>query len=100
MPDSTDRRAVGEFGRQEQIAAHRLDGLTKCGQQKIAAPFDAGNAVLGDPERLGQADLRKLPRRRSSRNVISSSISSAARASTLLRGTGPSSGFCRSRSPA
>lgn len=56
-----DRRAVGEFSDKGQIAAHTLDGLAKCGQQKIAPPFEAGNSVLGDSERFGHADLRELP---------------------------------------
>ena len=55
-----DRRAVREFSDKRQIATHRLDGLPERGQQEVAALFEARNAVLGDPEGLGHADLRAL----------------------------------------
>jgi len=54
------RRAVGEFSHQRPVPAHGLDGLPDGAQQEIAAFFEARDAVLGDPARLGHADLGKL----------------------------------------
>jgi len=61
-PGDYDRRTVGEFSNKGQVSAHGLDGLPQRREQKIAALFEARNAVLGDTESLGDPDLRELAR--------------------------------------
>jgi hypothetical protein len=55
-----DRRAVGKLGNDAQVATHGFDGFSQRGKQQVAAFFKPGDAVLGDPEGLGNAGLRKL----------------------------------------
>src|SRR5260370_28566535 len=55
-----DRRAVGKSGSDVHVAAHGVDCFSQRGKQQVAAFFKARDAVLGDPESLGNAGLRKL----------------------------------------
>src|SRR6476661_6620978 len=57
-----DRLTVGKLSYERQVSAHGLDGLSKRGEQQIAALFKARNAVLRDPESFGHPDLRELAR--------------------------------------
>ena len=71
-----------ETRRPAKVPAHGLDRFSEGGQQQIAPLFEARNTVLAHPERPGHFYLREL---------ASSAINSAARASTFLRWAGPSS---------
>ena len=55
-----DRRAVGKLGNDVHLATHGFDRFSQRGEQQVAAFFKPGDAVLGDPESLGNAGLRKL----------------------------------------
>jgi len=55
-----DRRAVGKLGNDVHLATHGFDGFSQRGEQQVAAFFKPRDAVLGDPESLGNASLRKL----------------------------------------
>ncbi len=55
-----DRRAVGKLGNDVHLATHGFDGFSQRGEQQVAAFFKPRDAVLGDPESLGNAGLRKL----------------------------------------
>lgn len=57
-----DGGAVGEFGYQGEVAAHGFNGLAECGKEQVAALFEARDAVLGDAELAGDADLSELAR--------------------------------------
>lgn len=48
---------VGELRDKGEIAAHRLDRFPQGGKQKVAALFEARDAVLSDAQFLGYADL-------------------------------------------
>jgi hypothetical protein len=55
-----DRRAVGKLGNDAHVATHGFDGFSQRGKQQVAVFFKPRAAVLGDPEGLGNAGLRKL----------------------------------------
>src|SRR6266446_757761 len=55
-----DRRAVGKLGNDVHLATHGFDRFSQRGEQQVAAFFKPRDAVLGDPESLGNASLRKL----------------------------------------
>lgn len=55
-----DRRAIGKLGNDAHVATHGFDRFSQRGEQQVAAFFKPGDAVLGDPESLGNAGLRKL----------------------------------------
>src|SRR5712691_383926 len=55
-----DRRAVGKLGDDVHVATHGFDRFSQRGEQQVAAFFKPRDAVLGDPESLGNAGLRKL----------------------------------------
>lgn len=54
------RLSVWKLRDEGEIAAHRLDRFSQGGKQKVAALFEARNAILGDAEFPGHADLRQL----------------------------------------
>ena len=86
-----DRGPVREFGHQRQVSAHRFDRLTQRGKQQVAALLQARDAVLGDTQFLAMRTCVSLRACRSSRNVISSAISSAApKAAPIQPGNPPS----------
>jgi len=55
-----DRRTVGKLGNDAHVAPHGFDSFSQRRKQQVAAFFKPGDAVLGDPEGLGNARLRKL----------------------------------------
>ena len=55
-----DRRAVAKLGNDVHLATHGFDRFSQRGEQQVAAFFKPRDAVLGDPESLGNAGLRKL----------------------------------------
>jgi hypothetical protein len=55
-----DRRAVRKVSYDAHFAAHGFDGFSQRGKQQVAAFFEAGDAVLGDSEGLGEASLRQF----------------------------------------
>jgi hypothetical protein len=55
-------RTPRKFGDDADIAAHSSYSFSERRKQKIAALFEATNAVLGDSESFGHASLCKFPR--------------------------------------
>jgi hypothetical protein len=88
-------RAVGELRQELELTARRFDMAAQRGHQHVAALFEPGDGLCLTPSSRARWTCVRSSARRGSRKVISSAISSAARASTLAR---RSPGSCASSS--